>query len=265
MQILLICPTPPEDAFPRAKELATKALQLDSNLVESNVAMAYINLYYDWNYKEAEKYFNKAFRVDSNLAMARVHYGWMMDLLGHKKEAEKYMRSGCDLDPMVYWGRAWLAAWYWQEKRYDEAEKEAKRVLELNPNQTIAIWTLGGVYADEHKYDRAIALYKKYYNKLLGYRWALGRVYAQAGMRKEALEFINQMDTTNVRNALGLASIYSSLGDMDNALKWASITMKMHHPFTAWLGTTNLAGPLKKDPRFEQLMLPITKAVEATR
>ena len=110
-------PAPPQDAFPRAKALALKALALDSNLAESNVAMAIVNLYYEWDYKASQKYFHKALQLDSNHAAACAHYGWLLDILGRKMEAEKYMILACELDPLVSIYRAWLASWYWGEKR----------------------------------------------------------------------------------------------------------------------------------------------------
>ena len=253
-------PAPPQDAFPRAKALALRALALDSNLAESNVAMAIVNLYYDWDYKAAQKYFHKALELDSNHATACAHYGWLMDILGRKMEAEKYMILACELDPLVSIYRAWLASWYWGEKRLDEAERDAKRLLAIEPDHTMANWVLGGVYADKGNYKEAILLHKKIETKSSQFKFALGKTYAQAGLQKEALEFLDGMEETP-RNALGFASIYSSLGDMDNALKWAEVVKKTRHPFTAWLDKPYFAEAIKNDPRFLELFKSIIDSV----
>ena len=253
-------PSPPQDAFPRAKALALKALALDSNLVESNAAMAFVNLYYEWDYKAAQKYFLKALQLDSNHASACANYGWLLDVLGQKKEAEKYMILACELDPLVSIYRAWLASWYWGEKRLEEAERDAKRVLAIEPDHKMANWILGGVYADKGKYKEAIDLHKKIENTSSQFKWALGKTYAQAGLQKEALAFLDGMEKAP-QNALGFASIYSALGDMENAIKWAQVVKETRHPFTAWLDRPYLAEALKKEPRFQELIQSITDSL----
>ncbi len=255
-------PAPPQDAFPRAKVLAKRALELDSNLVESNVAMAFVNLYYDWDYRTAEKYFLKALALDSNFAPANAHYGWMLDLLGNKTKAEKYMRLACVQDPLVPIYRVWLASWYWGEKRYDDAEREAKRVLSIEPDHPMATWIIGGIDADKGKYDEAILLHKKITGTFSQFYWALGKTYALAGLRKEAITFLDKMEQS-AENAIGFASIYSAMGDMDNAVKWAQVVRDTRHPFTAWLGRAYFAEQLNNDPRFQKIMQPITDSISA--
>ncbi|MGZ5134026.1 MAG: hypothetical protein ACXWCG_02705 [Flavitalea sp.] len=92
------------------------------------------------------------------------------------------------------------------------------------------------------------------------FKFALGKTYAQAGLQKQALTFLDGMEETP-RNALGFASIYSSLGDMDNAIKWAQIVKNTRHPFTAWLDRPYFTEALKKDPRFQELIQSITNSL----
>jgi len=52
----------PLDAFPRARDAATKAIDLDAGLAEAHASLAYNNLYHAWNWAEAEKEFKRAAR-----------------------------------------------------------------------------------------------------------------------------------------------------------------------------------------------------------
>ena len=119
-------PSAPQDAFPRAKALTARALELDNTLVEAQTAMAESNLYHDFNFRKSETYFRTAMSIDSNFAPAITHYGWLLDLQGKKAEAERYLRKAADLDRLVPVYRAWLAWWYWDEKKFDKGIAEVK-------------------------------------------------------------------------------------------------------------------------------------------
>src|SRR5437016_2023907 len=54
----------PRDAFPRAQELANKALGIDPSLAEARASLAYARLYYDWDWEGAEQEFQRAIAVN---------------------------------------------------------------------------------------------------------------------------------------------------------------------------------------------------------
>ena len=61
---------PPNDAFPHARDYATKALALDDELAEAHLAMGAIELYYDRNWAEAEREMKSAQALNPNYAHA---------------------------------------------------------------------------------------------------------------------------------------------------------------------------------------------------
>jgi tetratricopeptide (TPR) repeat protein len=46
---------PPREAYPKAKEAAEKALQLDNFLAEAHTSLAWIHFVYDWDWDRAER------------------------------------------------------------------------------------------------------------------------------------------------------------------------------------------------------------------
>ena len=56
---------PPEEAMPKAEQMAMKALGLDDQLAEAHAALAWVRMNYDWNSGEAEREFKKAIELDS--------------------------------------------------------------------------------------------------------------------------------------------------------------------------------------------------------
>ena len=253
-------PSSPQDAFPRARALAARALELDNTLVEAQTAMAECNLYHDFNFKKSENYFRTAMAIDSNFAPAITHYGWLLDLYGKQAEAERYLRKAADLDPLVPVYRAWLAWWYWDEKKFDKGIAEVKRVLELNPDYSIAQMVMGGLYVETGKIEEGIALTEKAAKKNRGLIWAVGWAYAKAGKINEAKVLVDTLEKTPF-NAFSLAIIHSELENTEEALKWVKVAYEIPHMFTPWLTTGFFAKKLKDDPRLTGLLKPIIDSI----
>ena len=53
--------------MPKAREAALKAVALDDSLAAGHMALAYIDLSYDWNWAQAEEQFRRALELDATL------------------------------------------------------------------------------------------------------------------------------------------------------------------------------------------------------
>jgi len=51
---------PPNEAFPKAKAYAAKALAIDDTLANAHASMGAVRLFYDWNWAETEKEVKRA-------------------------------------------------------------------------------------------------------------------------------------------------------------------------------------------------------------
>jgi adenylate cyclase len=257
-------PSVPQEAFPRAKVLAKKALELDKNLAEAQTAIAECSLYHDFQIKEAKEYFEAALAIDPNYAPAVSNYGWLLDLIGNKPEAEKYVKKAADLDPLAPIYRAWLAWWYWVEKRYDEGIRDAKRILELSPGFPVANMVLGGIYAEIGKFDEAIALTKKAADDFPGLDYALGVAFIKAGRRTEAEALLDKLEKTPF-NAFSLVIINAEMDNIDEALRWVKVVYEIRHIFAPWLTTGFFAEKLKEEPRVKAILKPIIDSIQQAK
>ena len=88
-------PSAPQDAFPRAKALAARALELDNTLVEAQTAMAECNLYYDFNFRKSETYFRTAMSIDSNFAPCGYKLWMAFRPLWEKSRSRKIPAKSC--------------------------------------------------------------------------------------------------------------------------------------------------------------------------
>ncbi len=123
---------PKREAMPRAEELAMKALEIDNSLSEAHAGLGFVNLFYDWDWAEAEKEFKLAIELDPSSAYAHLGYGLFLETMGRFDEAIEEGRRSQLLDPLNSSGV--LVEFFHNARRYDEAIEQAQTLLEMNPN-----------------------------------------------------------------------------------------------------------------------------------
>jgi tetratricopeptide (TPR) repeat protein len=90
----------PREAFPKAKEAARKALQLDDRLAEAHVSLGYSDLVYEWNFPEAQKEFERALELRPDYATAHEFYAYYLTVSGRLSEAIAERKKAVELEPL---------------------------------------------------------------------------------------------------------------------------------------------------------------------
>jgi TolB-like protein/DNA-binding winged helix-turn-helix (wHTH) protein len=78
---------PPREALNQGKAAARKALELDDNLASAHYALATAYTWYDWDWTNAEKEFQRALALNPNDSLGRNWYGGYLSLLGRHHQA----------------------------------------------------------------------------------------------------------------------------------------------------------------------------------
>jgi tetratricopeptide (TPR) repeat protein len=89
---------PPQEAFPRAKTEALKALEFDETLAEAHELLAATMFLYDWDFPSAEKEFQRAIALNPN--STRAHYSDFLNAIGRHDEAIAEMARIRQIDPL---------------------------------------------------------------------------------------------------------------------------------------------------------------------
>ena len=133
----------PAEFFPKAKDAAQRAIDLDETSAEGHTAMAMLKLF-DFHFAESEKQFRRAIELNPNYATAHHWFGnSLLVTLGRFDEAVGEGRRAIELDPLSLIINADFGSTLLVARRYDEAIVELQHTLQLDENFAYAHWNLG--------------------------------------------------------------------------------------------------------------------------
>nr|WP_299342620.1 helix-turn-helix domain-containing protein [Allomuricauda sp.] len=247
-------PDPMNSPWRRGKAAALRALELDPKSAKAHSALAMIQLYYERDWKAAERSFAIAEKLNPNLPYNHYHYSWYLILLGKWEEALKEHQLAKQLDPLaplITSDMGLLHLWMGNHKK---AMDEVKEALEIDKEYGPAWRTMGDIYIEKGMHQEGISAIEKSVEINPAALYELGIAYAKIGDKDNALEIASKLQGGEVgsREAFGLTLIYAHLGDFDEAFKWLS--KKPLDVFAPWLRVWNGPQAFKKDPRFHQFL-----------
>ena len=251
---------PPDQAMPKAKLAAQKALQLDDSLAEAHASFAYINMVYDWNWPSAEKEFRRAIELNPNYAGAHEWYAEFLAARGRESEALSEMKRARDADPLLVLMHAAVAEALYYSRRYDDVISQCQQTFELDPDYPLAHFHLGRAYVAKKMYPEAIAEYQKAQASLgetPAIVMAIGYANAKAGNRTAAHQALDELQAQSKRRyvpALYFGAIYTGLGDTDAGMSWIEKAYREHSDYLIYLNVDPMADTLRSSPRFQAIL-----------
>ena len=248
----------PKDAFPRAKEAATKALSIDGTLAEARTSLAFIRHRWDWGRDEAEKEFQLAIKYKPSYAPAHQWYSSYLVAMGRFDEAIAEAKRAEELEPLSFISNSHLGWILYLAGRYDEAIAHCKRLLDVDPNFFPARRYLGLAYEQKGMYAEAIDQFQQGV-KLSGsplMMSLLGHAYAASGKRTEAQRILAELDQQKQRyvSPYTVATIYAGLGDKDQAFKWLEKAFEERDIWLMNMKVDHVLKPIRSDQRFTNLI-----------
>jgi len=186
---------PANEAMPRAREAAEKALTLDPSLAEAHVWLGVVRWLYDRDYAAARREFQTALAMQPELATAHEYNGYFLVAVNQADEGLAESRRAVELDPLSPEINTYLGLNLYFARRYDEAIQQLRTAVTIDPDYWWVHAWLARAYGRAGRFPDAIAEAQKAQH-LSPYAEAesvLGRLYADAGDRAEAEKVLTHL------------------------------------------------------------------------
>jgi TolB-like protein/Flp pilus assembly protein TadD len=252
---------PSRAAWSRAKAAALRAIELDSALAEPHAALAFIAETFEWDWQTAEREYKRALQLNPGDAQAHNWYAGYLTYTGRFDHAISEGVRARDLDPLSLPINNALAGRLLAAGRYQEALQQVQKMLELDPHYAPAHQTLGWVYLHTRKQQDAI---REFQNALTlsggedsDLELDLGFAYAVCGKREEARAMLAKLEKLQQQRRVpsgSIAILHGALGELNEAFAWLDRAYQERDPQLTYLKAGRRFEPLRKDPRFEQLV-----------
>jgi serine/threonine-protein kinase len=216
----------PRVAFARALAAAERALEIEPDCPEAYISRALFHLGGDWNWTEAERDIRRAIECGPPQGLAHIYLSWLLIFRGDVAGALAEARVGQQIDPDSLPVNGGVAYSLFLARRFDEAVKECKKVLERDPNFIVAIYIEAMALAQMGELADAIVLMERataMSERAPFYLGLLGNFYARAGERQRVEELLAELERLRAVRYVpphAFAYIYAGLQDIDRAIEW---------------------------------------------
>jgi tetratricopeptide (TPR) repeat protein len=244
---------PFKEIEPHARAAALQALKLNEQLPEAHTSLANLKFYNDWDWTGAEAAFKRALELDPNSLDAYRSYGHLLMCLGRHDEAVRVGQIAAQLDPLSSETQTALGRFLYRARRNEEALPHLQLAVEREPRSIGANFRLGDVYVQLGRYAEAIAVFEKGRELTRDdstFQAAIARVYALTGRGREARQMISGLKVAPI----GMAEVYTALGDKDEAFRILAQAIEERNSFLVSLKEDPTFESLHSDPRWKELL-----------
>jgi len=253
----------PEEAMPKALQLAKKALTLDRSLGEAYVTLAYIQCMYNFDWSGAEKLFQHAIAYSPGYSVAHEWYAIYLALSGRRKEALDEINRALDTDPLSLQINTATIQVHYFVGNYDGAIEWSLKTLELDPSFSTARIFLAMAYQKKRMLRKALMEGKKaaaFDSDKAAILGCIGGCYASLGRKNEAVKVIKQLRELAKKRyvpSFVFAWIYMNLREKERTLEYLEQAYAERSSYLAVIGIETGLDFLRSDPRFANLQRKI--------
>jgi TolB-like protein len=132
---------PPSETRPKATAAARKALELDPDVAEAHELLG--NTFQEvWDWAQAEAEYKRALELAPNDGAIQAGYALWLSCKGRTDEAIMWIQRARELDPVAVTGTG-VSGILFQAHRYNEAIRESRSALAVQPESAFALFVLG--------------------------------------------------------------------------------------------------------------------------
>jgi tetratricopeptide (TPR) repeat protein len=212
------------EAYGEARAAALRALALDAESADAQVALGQVMVMAEWDWIAAERSFKRALAINPNHAEAYLFYGFLMEALGDLERGLHLKLQGLECDSTSALAHVLIAGSFWTQRRYDDVIVWANKTLDRDPQHLMARETLAAAY------------------------WKMGDLERA----RQLLSDLVQPDLGN--EGFFLAVQFAQAGDLDAAFEQLQRLIDAHDPALVTLAVAPTWDSLRADPRFNECL-----------
>ena len=250
---------PPLEAYPKVRDAAVRALQLNDDEAEAHVYLAETKRILDWDLDSAEAEFKRAVEIEPNSTPSNYFIAALYAARGDRDKALAYLQRTARIDPASLWVSNFACELYRYFGLHDEAIAAGERALQLDPAFVHGEPLLAALYREMKRFDDAIALYKKAQSVSGRTAFGLAITYARMNRRKEAHETLEAAVSTRGSYTPGdaIAHVHVALQADDDAIRELERAYEEHSSSLHFIGIAPEFSPLRSDKRFLSILQKI--------
>jgi tetratricopeptide (TPR) repeat protein len=247
---------PPREAYPAARLMAMRAVELDHNFGEAHAVLGYVRLHHDWNRASAEGSLMRAVELNPSNPITRL---WCVNLdvaSGQFERALTQARQGLELDPfsrVLRMAPGWVRFF---ARDYDRAAEEVIAPFRQEPGffhaHLTRAWALlaSGRRADAADSFEAAAQLADF--APLGLLCEVHRhvLRDETEVARAAMRHLERLRGQQHVSAHVTALAHLGLGDHASALHWLGVAVEERSPWMAYMDVDPRLDALRSNPRF---------------
>lgn len=243
-----------QHGYQQARADGEHAIALDPNLASGYLALGWIQMSHDWDWRRAEASLTKAAELEPGNVDVLRYKAALYTTLGRINDALELSREVVAVDPLHARSYSHLGYQFYFVGQYEEAKAALQKALELNPDKEEDHLIRGQILLAQRRPDAALAQMQqergrvwKQFGQALAYH-DLGRKH-DSDAAVESLIAENQHDA-----AYQIAQVYAYRDEADRAFEWLELAYARHDPGLACIKYDPLLSNLRRDLRYEYLL-----------
>jgi TolB-like protein/tetratricopeptide (TPR) repeat protein len=241
-------------AYPKARSDAEKAVALAPELAEAHAALGWVRCFTEWNFAKGLPELQLAKKLSPTNPTANDLLARIVVYLGRIDDAERQARQAVELDPLSIATQFNLGRVLFVAGKLDEAEACGRKVAELQPTASSSHRWQVLVAVERHDGEGAMREAQLEPDAAF-HLFLLSLAHYIRGEQQEADATLTELVAKyRDRLAYQIAEAYALRGEKDKAFEWLQISFDNHDGGTLSLLVDPFLRGLQDDPRYKNLL-----------
>jgi len=250
----------PDDAYPRAKAAAERALQRDPDLADAMISIGKVLCWHEWKFADGVRSLERASIIAPNNSEAHWVLGTALPLIGRLPEGVESVRRAAALDPLRVEFAGWLTRFLLYSKKYEEALAAGKDLLEIDEHYERGFVWMGSAHLAMGNAELALMAFQRGQamdRAVRSYDAMIVRALAALDRREEAQEILARLEAESRQHYVRseyLAMGHAAIGEMDKAFDSLERAYQARSAGLIYLHLDPGYEPLRSDPRYAEMV-----------